>query len=198
MHHAPTYTQWSARGTLAISVGTSYRFFAGVSPSEISPEHPWPVSASEPLVRAAVERGRPENRGPTATFGRGDDEGFPALTSPTPRGKASDFGTAAPAARSPMLANLTFPDGDGRPPSKETSRSRARSAGGLGVSRARKAIERVQGVVDDDFSMVARRRIVAGYGLGNVREQLLRIIARTDDPPARPQRYPILQCARRG
>ncbi|KAI0032699.1 hypothetical protein K488DRAFT_49368 [Vararia minispora EC-137] len=171
IHHTPMHAEWSSRGTLAIAVGTSYCLFSGVPQSEVPPEHPWSTVPPPEISKvSSVDRGRTANRHTLATFGRGDEDGFPALTSPLVRLKAIDVDATTLVVRSPHpQANLPLPEEfDQPPPSKETSHSRARSSGRTGTSRSRRAVERVQGVVDEDFSMVARRRVLAGYGLGNL------------------------------
>jgi hypothetical protein len=102
IHDTPIHVEWSSRGNMAIAVGSAYRIFSGVRPGEIAPE-PWPIQptiVSEgasfspfPIEMSRGRSSRPSLHQPT--FGRGDVDGFPALTSakhspkPSPRSKAS-------------------------------------------------------------------------------------------------------------
>jgi hypothetical protein len=203
-HDTPTHVQWCARGSMAVAVGSAYRIFHSVPPGEIIPD-PWsvvPTIISEGTgigtFPIEVSRGRPRLSRPT--FGRGDEDGFPALTSavqspkPSPRVKSSPLpalkGTASPAHRSvpasPYLkGSAELPSSPGpaslapvsrqttvgsKPSESSASVSRARSASGRPWRRAvDRAVDRVQALVDEDISMVMRRRVIKGYGLGYVR-----------------------------
>ncbi|KAI0266669.1 hypothetical protein BC834DRAFT_872947 [Gloeopeniophorella convolvens] len=214
IHDTPTHALWSARGNLAVAVGSAYRVFSSVQPAEAVPE-PWavvpivtPENDSGISVGAVpveeVSRGRSLRLPIPPAFGRGDEDGFPALTSARPSPKPSphtrpsllpvlrvkDPGLASPAHRSApasprIKANVELPSSAGPPsrasptpaagsrnvsgPTKSTEAtvpSRARSAGG-GRPR-RRAVDRVQSLVDEDISMCMRRRVVKGYGLSNL------------------------------
>lgn len=210
-HDTPIHVPWSARGSMAVAVGSAYRIFYSVPPGEVVPD-PWsvvPTIVSEGTEGAGIDafpievsRGRSLRLSSShrATFGRGDEDGFPALTSavsspkPSPRVRASPLpgqkakeGTASPAHRSvpaspyirgnvdlpssPGPVSLALPSpGSGSRPENNTSLSRARSAGGRPWRRAvGRAVDRVQALVDEDISMVMRRRVIKGYGLGYVR-----------------------------
>jgi WD40 repeat protein len=215
-HDTPIHVQWCARGSMAVAVGSVYRIFHSVPPGEVVPD-PWsvvPTIVSEGTEGAGigafpieVSRGRSPRLSSShrPTFGRGDEDGFPALTSavpspkPSPRVKASPLpaqkakeGPASPARRSvpaspylkgnaelsssPGPASLAPPSPalGSRPISKQsensTSLSRVRSASGRPWRRAvDRAVDRVQALVDEDISMVMRRRVIKGYGLGYVR-----------------------------
>ncbi|KAI0066182.1 WD40 repeat-like protein [Artomyces pyxidatus] len=222
VHDTPMHAPWSARGTLSVAAGTSYRTFSGVPAGDV-PSDPWTVVPSvvapslhdtdlnrfdgtSPSRRDDLARGR-SRTAPGALaplFGRGDEDGFPALNSPSAKPsprmkhahlqasskKPSKEGTASPlyrslpgsTAASPHLkANIELPvpsnpSSRASPsptstsrrhigtskPQKDKETSRARSTG-----RARRAVDRIQGVVDDDISMVMRRRVCLGYGLSN-------------------------------
>ena len=217
VHDTPTHVQWCARGSMAVAVGSAYRVFHSVPPREVVPD-PWsivPTIVSEGTEGAGigvfpieVSHGRPPRLSSLhrPTFGRGDEDGFPALTSaspkPSPRVKPSPLpaqkakeGTASPAYRSvpasPYLkGNAELPSSPGpaslapaspAPGSRSvagvskhsensTSLSRTRSASGRPWRRAvDRAVDRVQALVDEDISMVMRRRVIKGYGLGYVR-----------------------------
>ncbi|KAI0041298.1 hypothetical protein FA95DRAFT_1526764 [Auriscalpium vulgare] len=214
VHDTPMHAPWGSRGTLAIAAGTTYRLFSGVRPGD-SPPDPWSVvpsviapssantgAGTSPARPEEVHRGRSRNMpgGLVPTFGRGDEDGFPALNSPSakpsPRGKPLPLPPmgqkvggsstpyhslpASPRFRSSELpVSATFESGQGTPspapvsrrvssalakPAREKEQSRARSTG---PGRARRAVDRIQGVVDDDISMVMRRRVISGYGLSN-------------------------------
>jgi len=213
IHDTPIHVQWSARGNMAIAVGSAYRIFSSVRPGEVIPE-PWSI---QPTVVAEgidgtgfspfpieMSRGRSPSAHPP-TFGRGDEDGFPALTSagpsprPSPRFKPSPLpgskakeGTVTPAHRSvpaspyhkgnvelpsspgPVFASLATPSpasgsrqiaGASKVFDSNAS-SRTRNAGGRSW---RRAIDRTQALIDEDISMVMRRRVLAGYGLSHVR-----------------------------
>lgn len=214
IHDTPIHVQWSARGSMAIAVGSAYRIFSSVRPGEIVPE-PWSIQptvvsggidgTSFGTLPIEVSRGRsPRPNLHQATFGRGDEDGFPALTSarsspkPSPRFKASPLpasklteGNASPAHRSvpasPYLkGNVELPSSPGpaslalpSPASglkhiadaskiseRNGSSSRTRSTSGRPW---RRAIDRTQALVDEDISMIMRRRVIMGYGLSHVR-----------------------------
>jgi hypothetical protein len=140
IHDTPIHVQWSARGNMAIAVGSSYRIFSSVRPGEIVTE-PWsiqPTIVSEGTdfnpFPIDVSRGRAPRPSPhQPTFGRGDEDGFPALTSarPSPRpsphskpsplpGTKSKEGTVSPAFRSIPVSpyakgNTELPSSPGPP-----------------------------------------------------------------------------------
>jgi hypothetical protein len=224
IHDTPTHVQWSVRGNMAIAVGSAYRIFSSVRPAEVVPE-PWSINYT--VVSEGIEgtsfgpspievfRGRsPRPCLPQPIFGRGDEDGFPALTSarpspkPSPRFKPSPLpvsklkeGTASPAHRSvpasPYLkGNVGLPSSPGpasvplpSPASgsrdmtsaskiseRNTSSSRVRNAS----SRPwRRAIDRTQALVDEDISMIMRRRVIKGYGLSHVRFMVTNWVKRT-------------------
>ena len=209
IHDTPVHVQWSARGNMAIAVGSAYRIFSGVRPGDIVPE-PWsiqPTIVSEGTdfnpFPIEVSRGRSQRSSQhQPTFGRGDEDGFPALSSarpsprPSPRSKPSPLpmpkskeGTVSPAYRSvpaspyskgnvelpssPGHASLPLPSpasGSRHIASKASERnassSRTRNANGRAW---RRAIDRTQALVDEDVSMIMRRRVTMGYGLSHVR-----------------------------
>ena len=219
-HDTPTHVQWCARGSMAVAVGSAYRIFHSVPPGEIVPD-PWsvvPAIVSEGTgigtFPIEVSRGRSRlSNSHRPTFGRGDEDGFPALTSavqspkPSPRVKSSPLpalrGTASPAHRSvpasPYLkGSAELPSSPGLAPpspapgSRQTTVGSKPSEGSASLSRARsasgrpwrrgvdRAVDRVQAVVDEDISMVMRRRVIKGYGLGYVRFMCTGWI---EDPP---------------
>ncbi|KAI9450344.1 hypothetical protein BJY52DRAFT_1206162 [Lactarius psammicola] len=193
-HDTPIHVQWCARGSMAVAVGSAYRIFHSVPPGGIVPD-PWsvvPTIVSEGAAAFPIEvcRGRSSRLSSShqPTFGRGDED-----ASPLPAQKAKE-GTASPAHRSvpasPYLkGSAELPSSPGlasralAPPSpapglrhiagvsklseSSTSLSRIRSASGRPWRRAvDRAVDRVQALVDEDISMVMRRRAIKGYGLG--------------------------------
>lgn len=138
IHDTPIHVEWSSRGNMAIAVGSAYRVFSSVRPGEIVPE-PWSIqptimsegSAFSPFP-IEMSRGRSSRSSlHQPTFGRGDVDGFPALTSakpspkPSPRSKASPLpvpkskeGTVSPGYRSVPASpyfkgNLELPSSPG-------------------------------------------------------------------------------------
>lgn len=101
VHDTPVHPAWSARGDLALGVGCSYTVVPGITDTT-RPLEPWEILAypSRPGSHAqSLERpdfgvssfgGRrsrlqsesPSHSVPPPTFGRGDEEGFPALSPP--------------------------------------------------------------------------------------------------------------------
>lgn len=99
VHDTPVHPAWSARGDLALGVGCSYTVVPGIT-DMTRPLEPWEILAypSRPGSHAqSLERpdfgvssfgGRrsrlqsesPSHSVPPPTFGRGDEEGFPALS----------------------------------------------------------------------------------------------------------------------
>lgn len=91
VHDTPIHTPWSARGDLAMGIGQSYTIVPGFQELEPPPE-PWdiPVQQAAPVLPTSPPRSvdrkvsredHPARGRATAlpTFGRGDEDGFPAL-----------------------------------------------------------------------------------------------------------------------
>ncbi|THH17490.1 hypothetical protein EW146_g3338 [Bondarzewia mesenterica] len=173
VHDIPLHAPWSSRGELAIAAGTSYRVFSGVHAGDPPPE-PWAL---------AIASGDRHRRAPT--FGRGDEDGFPALGTPSSRRSPRSSSAHAQAeklkpsqATDRMLnpsfhslstsshVNVDLPAEHPLPPlagSKRKDASKARSS-----SKGRRwAVDRVKVTVEEDVSMLMRRRVVNGYGLIN-------------------------------
>ncbi len=98
VHDTPVHPPWSSRGDLALGVGCSYTIIPGIT-DPTPPREPWDLLAtrpSRPGSRAySMERTDFAEDGslihrfrdsPTyymaPTFGRGDEDGFPALSPP--------------------------------------------------------------------------------------------------------------------
>ena len=101
MHDTPVHPPWSSRGDLALGIGCSYTIIPGVT-DLTPPREPWDLLATRPSAPGSrayslerpdlVEDGSVDHHfrnSPTfsttqaPTFGRGDEDGFPAL-SPAP------------------------------------------------------------------------------------------------------------------
>lgn len=206
-YDTPIHVQWSARGNMAIAIGSAYRIFSSVQPSEVVPE-PWsviPTVLSEgagfgtfPIEASRGRSPRPNSYQPT--FGRGDEDGFPALPSarpspkPSPRSRPSPLpaqkleGTVSPPYRSVPASpffkgNVELPSSPGpaslAPPSPASGSRNVVGASKVPESNAsssrsrtrhwRRAVDRTQALVDEDISMVMRRRVIKGYGFSHVR-----------------------------
>ena len=199
VHDTPKQAPWSARGDLAIGAGQSYKIISGFHDSEPPPE-PWDIlmpapnaHPSESIVRSdqtreeSVIRGRSKH----ASFGRGDEDGFPALVPNTSKGptnlaatKPGKGRTYSPASfrkyhfehsaeRSTVGRDLPSRNGSVDQlahANGESSRSRShRAQRDKSAFKAKKQSSRIiQQVVEDDISMVMRNRAIRGYGLGNV------------------------------
>jgi hypothetical protein len=214
VHDTPKQALWSARGDFAIGAGQSYRILAGFHEDQPPPE-PWDVqhqskrqhtnletasnSHSGQLRAESVVRGRGRTKPNTAVstpalFGRGDEDGFPALTpslnAPQPSGKlvTEKSGKSTLSSRSHHLdSGAKGVDAGDRPHSRtrlgtnyidrlptEASRRQPRSSDrDKTISRSRKQLlKNINYVVEDDISMIMRRRTIRGYGLNRVRNPL--------------------------
>lgn len=92
MHDTPSNCSWSHRGDLSLALGTSYRIFPAPKHVGSSP-NPWKVPLlHKPSREASTDskeqtgdddqsrnRGRSQSLVSPPTFGRGDEDGFPAL-----------------------------------------------------------------------------------------------------------------------
>lgn len=187
----PHTIAWSARGELGIELGRQWRVFQPVLSADGQPR-PWdtPAPASEPLWRANGSTKLP------TTFGRGDDDGFPALPAIPPRlappqPRAQIYSPASigriplergpgdttprpgttialPDALSPVEAPATTPSTRfaslaPKGPRKASKSPAPRASSKSRVPAGQKSSVRV---VRDDISVVMRRRVLRGYGLG--------------------------------
>lgn len=205
VHDTPKPTPWSSRGDLGVALSCSYRVFPGVRDLSPPPE-PWniqlhssvPGSKAQSADRHAakeesISRGRTAHtdmRSPPL-FGRGDEEGFPALPVKTPASlptsKPSRSRTYSPAAlrhlqfehsalarqqprRHPAASDTIAPPStmaetlslNGGSPSEQYHHDHVHHGGKIKTERA------LQHLVEEDISMIMRQRVVRGYGLTSV------------------------------
>ena len=192
VHDTPTHTPWSPRGDLTLGIGRSYRIIPGFQSRE-PPLEPWevvqpsvPHSAAHSVERfPARERstGRSHNNSPP-TFGRGDEDGFPALksapanisaTRPTsrsftpalPKGPTFSYAASTKLDSGPELGR-----GHGHGHSQSVSGQKLRhSHSRRGRESSTKRIEPTNLMhknIECDISMIMRYRVIHGYGLTNV------------------------------
>ncbi|KAH9892448.1 hypothetical protein C8Q73DRAFT_761814 [Cubamyces lactineus] len=136
VHDTPVHPVWSSRGDIALGIGCSYTVISGITDTTPPPE-PWDIPmhrASLPgshahslerldlagdMSRMRLRSESPPRVVPPATFGRGDEEGFPAL-SPSPVRPQADEPTARsgrrrthspPAMRQPRFEYAAFSKG---------------------------------------------------------------------------------------
>ncbi|KIP06122.1 hypothetical protein PHLGIDRAFT_107382 [Phlebiopsis gigantea 11061_1 CR5-6] len=197
VHDTPIHTPWSIRGELAIGIGRSYALIPAFHEVDPHPE-PWeldvapavptqqhtPHSIAKQLASEDVPvRGRGLTSPPM--FGRGDEDGFPAL--PVSAKVQANLAATRPNpihAYSPAaLKYMRFEHGAAAKrlnvsPSPARADSALRTA--LGKSRAvprkvralspiwgRSAEAAMQHVIEEDISMVMRKRVLDGYGLSS-------------------------------
>ncbi|KZT65334.1 hypothetical protein DAEQUDRAFT_747081 [Daedalea quercina L-15889] len=199
VHDTPKSTPWSSRGDLGVGLACSYRDFPGIR--DLSPpREPWeiqlhsstPGSKAQSVDRRSVKEesiargrtGHTADSSPPPLFGRGDEDGFPALpvkpSTNLAASRPSRTRTYSPAA----LRNLHFeysalarqPRRQHTDPSttaQPTSMADTLSLNGGsapqkdhvhhgGKVTTEKAL---QHLVEEDISMVMRQRVVRGYGL---------------------------------
>ncbi|KAL4248763.1 WD repeat mio family protein [Abortiporus biennis] len=177
VHDTPTHTPWSPRGDLAIGIGCTYSILPGFHDREPPPE-PWDIlmhpAAPHPTLpvdkRVSREQSLLREKGAASPpmFGRGDEDGFPAL------------------ANTSLKANLAAT----RPTPQKTSHTAISSSdvsikvnGGVNRGKHSQSMSRhvketsltwgsakevtMQHTVETDISMGMRRRVVQGYGLVN-------------------------------
>lgn len=233
VHDTPNHARWSSQGDLSIAIGNSYRILAGFSNKEKGPD-PWDIPNLPVMSRAASvgkspdpdnpdkhpitpghsvpTRGRSQSMVSPPTFGRGDEDGFPALNAATKHhgadtpasGHKSRSATRTAineetkhrltssnrnASFSRALSSLVMRDRSNDSPLVESPVSRdpevhiSFSADILALPSSSSSrhqrhthsknkqlptSHKMRHVIQSDISMVMRRRVLKGYGLGNV------------------------------
>ncbi|KAH9932531.1 uncharacterized protein B0H18DRAFT_1083268 [Fomitopsis serialis] len=190
VHDTPKSIPWSPRGDLGVGLACSYRVFPGIRDLNPPPE-PWEIQlpSSAPGSKAhSVDRHAPKE-GPPPLFGRGDEDGFPALPVKSPMtlstSRSGRNRTYSPSA----LRNLQFehstlarqprrrhaPVSPAAPPPPVTDvlplnggamphKQHHAHYGGSKLT-TEKAL---QNLVEEDISMLMRQRVVRGYGLASL------------------------------
>ncbi|KAF7301219.1 zinc-ribbon-16 domain-containing protein [Mycena indigotica] len=254
LHDTPKQAVWSGRGDFVISAGKTCRIFSGVMEGEAELEQEFlqqrdqHSQAQQPQQLDSNERERSRSmatettesvhsmsfsRGRSVTspfgmppplFGRGDEDGFPALGTvfpPTRSARESPVfrtGISATRPNSASRARTYSPASMRRYPiesattlktkSKSRSRSGARLAGltsttqtatdeakppaalappararklSRGAGRSDSRNRDIAHIVEDDISMVMRRRCLRGYGIGTPYHNVA--VTRDDDAP---------------
>ena len=150
-HDTPSNCSWSHRGDLSLALGSSYRIFSTPKHVGSSPE-PWDVPLLHKHSREAStgsrgqvgdddqsrNRGRSQSLISPPTFGRGDEDGFPALS-------ATLLKSALDAQRASQPQE-NLPDGAALPPSlsrRSTAVTRAPSLRDL------RTAAKIQAVVEE-------------------------------------------------
>jgi hypothetical protein len=176
MHDTPKQASWSARGDLAIGTGLGCKVLPGFE-DHGAPPQPWDVHIEE----ETTTRGRGKTSS-VPIFGKGDEDGFPALegnTSPSKAIKARTYSPASfrhyPLEHSVVRSELSMsPSGISdrvvlKPLSGDEPKSKGhRQAAENSLSKAKHSSRSVPQVVEDDISMMMRRRTIRGYGLASV------------------------------
>jgi hypothetical protein len=203
IHDTPKQVIWSARGDFGVGTGHGLRIVSGFNEDSPPPE-PWDIQTPTPHphlttvssssrsrsrqpreASAARGRSKPSSIAPPAPpFGRGDDDGFPALNrSLSALGMADSAITRSSKERTYSPASLRnynyrfgpretqsrFVQGS-RHVNSETSRGRSRRSNDQNDSRPRKqSLNTITLIAEGDISMAMRQRVIRGYGLGKVR-----------------------------
>lgn len=194
VHDTPIHNPWSARGELALGIGCSYAVMPAFHESEPPPE-PWEIDIAAPaqsqtphsvdrqlLHDDIPSRGRGHVTPPM--FGRGDEEGFPALPMNAQANLAATRPTPIRAYSPAALRHMRFEHGVAAKrvtssPSPARQDSALKSTLGKSRASARKAKiseplwgkspeATMQHVIEVDISMIMRRRVTQGYGLISV------------------------------
>ncbi|OCH85554.1 hypothetical protein OBBRIDRAFT_739720 [Obba rivulosa] len=228
VHDTPKHTPWSARGDVAIGTGRSYRIIPGFRDLEPPPE-PWDIIAqpSVPQSKAhsvdrhsgraqSAPRDRAQSGTPPPLFGRGDEEGFPALSAPSNvisetsvmsrRGRSRTYSPAATlrslqfeynaVAKNDLAHALETPTieahhglaWNGVSFSGGARQANHRHRGSISSLARPALVERsIQHVVAEDISMVMRRRVIKGYGLINPRHNFVILKGTSLDEIALPE-----------
>ncbi|TFY61875.1 hypothetical protein EVJ58_g4227 [Rhodofomes roseus] len=202
VHDTPKLTPWSSRGDLGVGLACSYRVFPGICDLSPPPE-PWdiqlpssvPGSKAHSVERHAakeesIARGRTGHAetSPPPLFGRGDEDGFPALPVKFPTAvsttRPSRTRTYSPAA----LRNLQFEHSalarqprrhhavpSATAPPRDMADTLSLNGGSVSHRHSHHThhggklttVKALQHLVEEDISMLMRQRVVRGYGLAS-------------------------------
>ncbi|KII92498.1 hypothetical protein PLICRDRAFT_155080 [Plicaturopsis crispa FD-325 SS-3] len=200
VHDTPKQAVWSARGDLALGAGKTCRIVPGFHETS-PPNEPWNISPSRGAIDRTLshherERSPMNEAGGFNTlppiFGRGDEDGFPALTANVTHAPANLAATRPGHVQSHSPASFrsyhfehssAVPEvgtGSGSTADKAAHTNginKERSHRGRhrdkSASRGRKQnLKLIQHVVEEDISMVMRQRVVRGYGLASPRQNI--------------------------
>lgn len=175
-YDTPKQASWSARGDLIISAGLRCKVFPGFEDRGVPPQ-PWDIRIEE----TTTSRGRNETASLPA-FGRGDEDGFPALEGKSVEDKSTPSKpiktrTYSPASfrhypldqselsASPSSVNAQTP---ARAEAVQEPKPNGLRQSGEKSSPKGKTSRSVHQAVEDDISMIMRRRTIHGYGLASV------------------------------
>lgn len=192
VHDTPKQTPWSARGDLGIGLGTSFKIIPGFQHESEPYVEPWDIPSSEQAREEANVRGAGK-QSLIPTFGKGDEDGFPALATVMGGVKTSLANIRLDKARTNSPASsrtyqlktsdrhLGQSEGGSqvhevnvemsvRSPRGESARTRNhRSHNNRSASRGKKqTLKTINTIVEEDISMTMRMRTIQGYGLGDV------------------------------
>lgn len=169
LHDTPTHVGWSSRGDLSISAGVNYRLLHG--------------HQEDRALHASLSRAEPSgllsqvmHAPPASHLHSGGDTRRPSATHPSrqhqataPRPSASTTGRRVPSGGHADAVHAELPGSmdevtlDGRARARPSRMESRRPHGHPEVSR-----RMIQHAVEDDISMVMRRRALLGYGLVDV------------------------------
>ncbi|KIY67134.1 hypothetical protein CYLTODRAFT_376717 [Cylindrobasidium torrendii FP15055 ss-10] len=182
LYDTPKQASWSARGDLALGAGFSYRIVSALPDEEVPPE-PWDIPA--PLPHAPRSAGNSQSRGRDKPASR-----EPATTTTTTTSRSASYNPSSrrQSFRGSSLAADT-PQGRSFSPSslrmqdtqmnkaeffnRSISRSRkenvrlkpALSPDTRAPVKPKKQLKGIAATIEEDVSMMMRRRALSGYGL---------------------------------
>ena len=191
VYDTPKQTTWSSRGDLAMGAGYSFRVISAIVDDQVSPE-PWDLpEPSHPTRSGATShshsRGR-EHRRPTdpdtmftpPRYNHRDAES-PLGTRSVSQAKAANLAATRPDKRSFSPASLRVHEAPlhstrgGDLLKRSTSRPRRDKVSLSPAPRQRSSSKPKKNsskgaaaTVEDDISMVMRKRVISGYGIKNV------------------------------
>ncbi|KAG2154425.1 uncharacterized protein EDB93DRAFT_1223264 [Suillus bovinus] len=172
VHDTPKQASWSPRGDLIIGAGLGCKMFPGFE-DRGTPPQPWDIHVEE----TTASRGRDRTTSLPA-FGRGDEDGFPALEVKSALSKPIKARTYSPASfrHYPLdQSELSVPSSSAgaqmasRAEAVEEPKSNGHRQGGKKSAPGGKTLRSVHQAVEDDISMIMRRRTIRGYGLASAK-----------------------------